>query len=1112
MKRTMLCAALLTLLSAIVCAQQPRVTGSSCIVGPARITFLTPELIRLEWSSEGKWADWPSAVVVKRRWARVHIRASVDGGVAVVRSDKVTVRYRPPERFSPETLRIESPLMATSWRPGQPDPGNLGGTRHSLDGVSETDLPPLPPGLLSRSGYFFYDDSATPLINPETGWLAGPRRGGALDWYFCVYGRDYRRALALASDLFGHIFMPPRWAFGAWYSRYWPYTDEEEKEIIRKFRELGIPLDVLVIDVDWHLHGWEGYDWNPKLFPDPEGFLRWVHAYGCKVTLNNHPGALPSADSHFGEVCKRLGLNPKAEKVVRFNLADRRHAAAFMEVLHKPLHDQGVDFWWIDGSSAHMPGLNSQMWTTKVYFDYTEKFTGKRGLLFARYGGFGSHRYPVGFSGDAFSHWGVLRYEVMFTSRAGNVLYPYWSHDIGGFHGDRLPTELYVRWVQFGALSPILRLHSAHGIREPWEYGSEGIEAARKYFRLRYALLPYIYSHARRTWETGEPLCRPLYLDWPDEEEAYRRDYEYMFGDAMLVAPITAAARDGQLAEREVWLPPGRWIDFWTGQAFGPGLITYQADLQCLPIFLRAPSIVVTGPVTDFVGQRPDDHLTAIVTVGAQPVRFTVYEDDGESKGYQQGKGAVTELALSPGRNRNTDQVLTIGPARGHLGAQPQSRRWTVEVRGRLAPARVLLDGRAVPRAKSPAARPPAWTYDPQRRVTVIHLPARPLTSGYTVELRGGSGYQQYWLASRARGLAGHITSAVSQVSALPGTWDELAAQATSIASQLRKLAGDIEKARTPTSSARHALSRVKGQKLLSLAQLAAGSAANPSSRFRALAALVGLKVIPSVRATDDAKAVVLQPAIMRAGVAPAAAEELLNCLTGPNGRKWPDIGLRFSVERFYPVGMVSLALPLRGSWRGLPLATELSAEVDAGWLQLFHLVGPFDHTDYKGLDAVYPPERRIDVGAKWAGKTGPVKWSTTKWRWPTKPVATPHFVDLTRVFEPRDFVVAYAIAYVWAPTETPAVVLLGTDDECKLWLNGRLLHSYTKPRPPQPDEDKVSVRLRAGWNTILLKVCQERGQWGFYIRLAGPDGKPLRGLWTSLQPEGTPPGGPSPD
>ena len=190
-----------------------------------------------------------------------------------------------------------------------------------------------------------------------------------------------------------------------------------------------------------------------------------------------------------------------------------------MSALHAPPMKEGVDFWWIDGTGpCSVKGLNNQLWTNKLYYDFTQKLTGKRSLILSRYAGWGSQRYPAFHSGDTYSEWPMLAFQVSFTGRAGNMLIPYVSHDIGGFHGDTLSVGLYCRWLEFGAFAPILRLHGAYenpangNLRMPWIYGQQGIDVAQKYFNLREQLLPYIYTYSRVAYDDGVSIVRPLYL------------------------------------------------------------------------------------------------------------------------------------------------------------------------------------------------------------------------------------------------------------------------------------------------------------------------------------------------------------------------------------------------------------------------------------------------------------------------------------------------------------------------------------------------------------------------------------------------------------------------
>ena len=337
--------------------------------------------------------------------------------------------------------------------------------------------------------------------------------------------------------------------------------------------------------------------------------------------------------------------------------------------------DQGVAVWWVDGGSGavDMPGLNKQLWTNKVFYDYTEQVTGQRGFILGRYGDWGSERYPAYFTGDTYSQWPVLAYEIAYTARGGNVLVPYISHDIGGFHGAKIDFDLYARWIEFGAFSPMLRMHSAHAnphegnVRMPWLYGAQGIALMKKYFTLHTQLIPYLYSYVWRAHTESLPIMRPLYLEYPELEEAYRHPHEYFFGEQMLVAPVLDPSGNDT-----VYLPPGDWFDFFTGKRYAGGT-TFTAHYATdeTPVFVRDGAIVPQQPVERVVGCAAAGTLMVNV-YGSGNGRFDLYEDDGISLAYREGKFARTALTYATGNDGW--HRLSIEPARGTFAGQVTAR------------------------------------------------------------------------------------------------------------------------------------------------------------------------------------------------------------------------------------------------------------------------------------------------------------------------------------------------------------------------------------------------------------------------------------------------------
>ena len=402
---------------------------------------------------------------------------------------------------------------------------------------------------------------------------------------------------------------------------------------------------------------------------------------------------------------------------IAFDLSDQKQADVFMRYLHGPLLQQGVDFWWVDGGSGsvEMPGLNKQLWTNKVYYDYSAQASGQRAFILGRYGDWGSERYPGFFTGDTYSQWPVLAYEVAFSARGGNVLIPYISHDIGGFHGKQIDFDLYARWIEFGTFSGILRMHSAHenpregNLRMPWNYGQRGIDLMRRYFTLRTQLIPYIYTYVWRAHRQSLPILEPLYLEYPDLEEAYRHPHEYFFGTEMLVAPVIDPG-----GRQTVWLPPGDWVGFSDGRHYqGDRTFTAHYPVGETPVFVRAGAVIPEQRPSEYSDARPLDALILNV-YGSADGRFELYEDDGRSLSSDaEGQHARTGFAHTA--SANGEQHLVIEPVLGAYPGQPALRSYELRVHGAARPASISVNGLA--------AGPVKW--DAARAIASIELPSR---------------------------------------------------------------------------------------------------------------------------------------------------------------------------------------------------------------------------------------------------------------------------------------------------------------------------------------------------------------------------------------------------
>jgi hypothetical protein len=650
------------------------------------------------------------------------------------------------------------PTTSTTTPPPADEPGQLGGWTRGLDaytnqaGANVNDVQ-LHPGILNRQGWSLLDDTYTALRTAD-GW-AEPRpdhEGAYQDGYLFGYGDDYRQALADLRSLTGPADMLPEWGFGVWFSEFFPYsTSDYENTLVPAFRANDVPLDALVVDTDWKSpQQWDGWNWNGNLFPDPQAFLDWAKQQGLNLTLNVHAG-IDASDPKFQQAQATAGgkLQHAAQcfspNCYRFDWSDPDQAKAWFS-LHHPFEQQGVRQWWLDwcctDSFVGLPGLTPDSWINELYAKDIDA-EGLRGFDLARLGSsfedyrgstpagaWGEHRTTVHFTGDTEPTWDSLAFEVKLTAAEGAIGEPYVSHDIGSFKGKHLTDDLYARWVQFGAFQPILRLHSDHGDRLPWEYGA-GQAPAADALRLREALVPYTYTLAHESVATGLPIVRALYLDYPDLDAAYDHPGEYLYGPDVLVAPVTTP---GQVATQEVWFPPGRWIDYFTGATFdGPSTATMNVPLGRMPVFVRAGGIVTEQPPMSHVGAQPASPLTLKVYSGDSG-SFTLYSDVGEGHGYRNGEYAETPIDY---HERGAASHLTIGADHGHFPGELTARAYAVDLVDLTQPDRVTVDHRPLPQVAAGDAGP-GWSYDAATATIHIRTDDLPTRKAVTIEQVGG--------------------------------------------------------------------------------------------------------------------------------------------------------------------------------------------------------------------------------------------------------------------------------------------------------------------------------------------------------------------------------------
>ena len=480
---------------------------------------------------------------------------------------------------------------------------------------------------------------------------------------YLKFREDYLR-------LTGGVPMVPLHALGLWYCRYHAYGEESALEVVDRFRAAGMPLDVFVVDTDWRVGASSGYEINEQLFPDMERFARRAHEKGVRVMLNDHPepkgkGALDPAELRY----RRAGLVSLLEK--------------------------GVDAWWFDRNwHTHLQeparGLSKEAWGMRLYWDVAKAHRPeRRPLILSNADGINNgrldgpshpaaHRFPVWWTGDTWADWFHLRMGVENGVTSGvRSLLPYVHEDLGGHHGQP-GEELYVRFMQYGAFSPVARIHcTTNAHRYPWKYGVEAEKIVGEYFRLRYRLLPTLYAAAAEAGRTGEPLMRRCDLEWPDRPEAADAT-QYALGEDLLVAPIVEPAGEGGVAERTIWIPPGEWEDLWTGETRrGPATIGAKCGLGEYPLHARRGGLIFTVPRRETTGEAvwPELVVDAYAREGGGETKRTLYEDDGWSTAWERGERAATEFRLA---GTAEGWRLDAKPLPGGDAVRPRRRTTTV--------------------------------------------------------------------------------------------------------------------------------------------------------------------------------------------------------------------------------------------------------------------------------------------------------------------------------------------------------------------------------------------------------------------------------------------------
>ncbi|MBQ8783059.1 MAG: DUF5110 domain-containing protein [Clostridia bacterium] len=665
-----------------------------------RISVLTSRLIRVEYQSDKSFCDEPTQSVWYRNFGEPEFQVEEKGNKVIIKTtDCIAV------------VSLKGKLVEVNGVKNFKK-GNLKGTCRTLDMTYGKTK--LGDGIMSKNGVALLDDSKSLVLCPDG--TVNPCNAET-DYYIFAYGKDYKGALRDFFRLTGETPLLPRFALGNWWSRYKAYTQQEYLDLMNRFIKEKIPVTVATVDMDWHwvdvigkfgkeannrqkpknvselVQGWTGYSWNTDLFPDYKQFLKTLKEQGFHIPVNLHPSmGVRWFEDAYKPFAEFMGIDPESKEQIYFDFTDPRFIEGYFKFLHHPYENDGVDFWWIDwqqGNKTKIPGFDP-LWALNHYHFLDSARNGKRPLILSRFAGAGSHRYPLGFSGDSSIYWCSLDFQPYMTSTASNIGYGWWSHDIGGHRGGKHDDEIYLRWLQYGIFSPINRLHSTSNElmgKEPWNYSAHIRTFAYDALRFRHRLIPYIYSINYRCHSKGETLISPMYYEYPEDERAYNCPNEYFFGSELIVAPITRKTDSRtNKAYTKVWLPEGNFTDIFTNRIYkGNCEIKMFRDLDSIPVFAKEGAIIPLDCNDTANSVRLPRKLEVLIFNGNNT--FNMYEDDGETAEYKNGKFAFTEFKVN-----TTESELNFSfKVTGDSSVLPQSRDYILSFRN-VADAQVLVN------------------------------------------------------------------------------------------------------------------------------------------------------------------------------------------------------------------------------------------------------------------------------------------------------------------------------------------------------------------------------------------------------------------------------------
>jgi alpha-glucosidase (family GH31 glycosyl hydrolase) len=650
-----------------------------------RITILSENFIRFEYNKDGKFEDRPTEFALCRNFERPDISIKEDKKYLEVTSKYFNLFYRKEMPFKGSFFKRKQNLYVTSvgtnrsWYLGHPEVRNLKGPGFGSNKKKVN----MSNGLFSADGFISIDDSKSKIFD-KTGDLID-RDNDGIDIYLLVYGHNFLDSLSSYFKVTGKPAFLPRYALGNWWARNEAYNDISLKTLMDGFQENDIPLSVLLLNNEWHINKHNdklttsGFTWEPSNFKSPIDMVNYLHEKGIRVGLNVNPldGIMPF-EVNYEEV--RKYLEASSDGVVPFNVFDPKVIDVYLKILIHPLDEIGIDFFWID---VEDPKKKKELWYLNHYHinDMTRNFK-RRPMILSHNPVKTPHRYPVLYSGKTIVGWKALKQVQYINASSANMGVSWVAHDIGGYHKGTEDNELYIRFVQLGVFSSILKFGSEKGKyykREPWRWSIKTYTIVKDYLHLRHKLIPYLYTEAYKYSKDGLPVIKPVYYTVPEMYDDINYATEYYLGSELFISPIIN--KKDYVMNRVIhkfYIPEGVWYDFFTGKKF-PGnkeYVSFYKD-QDYPVFAKSGAIIPLGYNDNLNDTTPPKNMEIHIFPG-QNNTFKLYEDDGSSDLYKKGFYLLTEIDYN---YLPSNYTVIIRALEGKSGIVPKTRDYKIKFR-----------------------------------------------------------------------------------------------------------------------------------------------------------------------------------------------------------------------------------------------------------------------------------------------------------------------------------------------------------------------------------------------------------------------------------------------